>query len=153
MLQDYTEGFYLRAHGAGARLGGGEALAGAEALAAWRQRIAEGWPSVVVRCIERKREKEVPVGGGVELSIDVDLGGLVPGDVSVEVYYGPLDASGEIREGHIARAAHQSRDGAEDRYRVEIPAAVSGRHGYAVRILPSHPDLVHPYTPLLLRWE
>jgi starch phosphorylase len=108
---------------------------------------------VAVRCIERKQEKEIAVGGAFELAVDVDLGGLSPEDVSVEVYFGPLAASGEIREGHIAKARHLKRDGAEDHFRVEIPAAVSGRHGYAVRILPSHPDLVHPYTPLLMRWE
>jgi starch phosphorylase len=154
MLQDYTEGFYLPAHEAGKRLGAGTAgLPGAAGLAEWRRRVTEGWPRVSVSCIERKQEKEVAVGGSVEIDVVVDLGGLSPEDVSVEAYYGPLAASGEIREGNVAKASHAGRDGSEDHYRVVIPASVSGRHGYSVRILPSHPDLVHPYTPLLLRWE
>jgi len=30
---------------------------------------------------------------------------------------------------------------------------VSGRFGFAARILPRNPDVVNPLTPLLLTWE
>ncbi|MBP2668966.1 MAG: hypothetical protein H6Q80_1168, partial [Deltaproteobacteria bacterium] len=35
----------------------------------------------------------------------------------------------------------------------EIPCSGSGRYGFAARVLPRHPDLVNPLTPLRLTWE
>jgi len=37
-------------------------------------------------------------------------------------------------------------------YAGAIPCRTSGQHGYAVRILPYHPDLVTPFVPALIRW-
>ena len=37
-------------------------------------------------------------------------------------------------------------------YSGAIPCRTSGRHGFSVRVLPSHPDLVTPFLPSLVRW-
>jgi len=34
-----------------------------------------------------------------------------------------------------------------------IPCRISGRHGFALRIMPRHADLVEPYEPGLILWE
>jgi len=37
--------------------------------------------------------------------------------------------------------------------RIELPISVnSGRHGFAVRILPHHPGVVHPYDGTCVPW-
>jgi hypothetical protein len=71
----------------------------------------------------------------------------------VEIWHGPYTASGEIRHGTILPAHHDRREGDEEIYRVEVPCMGSGRYGFAARVLPRHPDLVNPFTPLLLTWE
>jgi len=34
-----------------------------------------------------------------------------------------------------------------------LECSASGRHGYAVRILPGHPDLASPFEPGLITWN
>jgi starch phosphorylase len=87
------------------------------------------------------------------VTLRVRLGNLSPDDVSVEVRHGTYSASGEIREGLILAAAHEKREGDEEIYRVEVPCEISGRYGFAARIVPRHTDLIDPFTPLLLAWE
>ena len=35
---------------------------------------------------------------------------------------------------------------------LELPCAYSGRHGFALRVLPRHPDLTSPFEPRLILW-
>jgi starch phosphorylase len=152
MVQEYAEKCYLPAHRAGTRLQE-NGFAGARALSAWRARVAGGWAGLSL-CIEESRmEKEIPVGAAVGVSVRANLGSLSADDVSVEIFHGPLDATGEIGEGRVVRARHEGRDGNGDIFRAEIPCTVTGRYGYTARVLPRHPDLVNPFTPLLLTWE
>jgi starch phosphorylase len=93
------------------------------------------------------------VGDTVGVTVHVRLGELAPGDVEVEIWNGPFTAAGEIRQGSILPARHVGREGDEEIYRAEIPCSGSGRYGFAARVLPRHPDLVNPLTPLRLTWE
>jgi starch phosphorylase len=151
-VQEYLETSYLPAHRAGASLGQ-EGYKAARGLAAWRGRVASGWSQVSVRVEDSRKEKEVPVGHAVGITVKANLGPLSAEDVAVEVYFGPLDATGEIRNGEIVRARHERKDGDGDAFRAEIPCKVTGRYGFCARIVPRHPDLVNPYTPLFLTWE
>lgn len=152
MVREYTETCYLPAHRAGERLSG-DGFSRARALAAWRSRVAAAWPGVSIRVDELRRHRDMQVGETVGVTLRVRLGDLAPGDVAVEVRHGPYTAGGEIREGAILAATHEKRDGDEEVYRVEVPCAGSGRYGFAARVLPKHPDIVDPYTPLLMTWE
>ncbi|MGE5247595.1 MAG: alpha-glucan family phosphorylase, partial [Verrucomicrobiota bacterium] len=152
MLQEYAESCYLPAHRGGGRLLADHG-AGARALAAWRSRVAAAWPGVSIRVDEIQRHKDMRVGDTVGVTIRVRLGSLTPADVAVQIWHGPYTAAGEVRHGSVLPARHDRREGEEEIYRVEVPCMVSGRYGFAARILPRHADLVNPYTPLLLTWE
>jgi starch phosphorylase len=152
MVREYTELCYLQAHRAGGLLKGDD-FAGAKALAAWRARVSAQWSRLSIRIEETGKEKEVAVGAAVAVTVRARLGPLTQEDVSVEVCHGPLDTTGEIRDGGVVRARHEGREGEEDIFRAEIPCKVTGRYGYTARILSRHPDLVNPLTPLLLTLE
>jgi starch phosphorylase len=152
MLQEYTERSYLPAHRAGTRLAG-DGFASARDLAAWRSRVAAEWSRVSMRVDGGKPAGDFLVGSRVPVAVRADLGALSADDVAVEVFYGMLDPAGQVRNGEIIRARHEGREGTEDVFRAEIPCQVSGRFGFAARIIPRHPDLVNPLTPLLLTWE
>jgi starch phosphorylase len=34
-----------------------------------------------------------------------------------------------------------------------IPCRASGQHGFAIRVMPKHADLVDPYEPGMILWE
>jgi glycogen phosphorylase len=93
------------------------------------------------------------VGDTVGVAVRVRLGGLIPAEVAVEIRYGFYDAAGQVGVGTILPARHDGRDGDEEVYRVEIPCNGSGRFGFAARVLPRHPDLANPLTPLRMTWE
>jgi starch phosphorylase len=152
MVEEYAERFYLPAHRAGVRLAK-EGFASAKELSAWRSRVAAEWSRVSMRVEGAKPAGDLLVGSRVAVTIRASLGALSTGDVAVEVYYGMLDTSGEVRNGEIVRARHEGREGDEEIFRAEIPCRVSGRFGFAARILPRNPDIVNPLTPLLLTWE
>ena len=152
MVQEYAERLYLPSHRAGARLAE-DGFAGARELSAWRGKVTAGWSRISLRVDGAGKREDLLVGGDVEVRVRADLGPLSAGDVAVEVYYGPVDPMGEIREGEIVRAEHFGREGSEEIFRAAIPCRRSGRHGFAARVVPRHPDLVNPFTPLLLTWE
>jgi starch phosphorylase len=152
MVREYAESCYLPAHRAGVRLRE-NGFAGAKALADWRARVTAGWSRLSLNIEDARKEKEIPVGTAVGVLVRANLGTLSPEDVSVEIYHGLLDATGEIRDGRVVPARHERRDGDGDVFRAEIPCGVTGRYGYTARILPRHPDLVNQFTPLLLTWE
>lgn len=152
MVGEYAERFYLAAHQVGSRLSA-DGLEGAKHLAEWRKRVRGAWSRVSVRTAERRKEKEIVVGNAMELTVRVALGDLSPEDVAVEILYGPLDSSNEIRDGRIVRAMHEGREDGEDVFRADLPTVLTGRYGYAARAVPLHPDLVNPLTPLLISWE
>jgi len=152
MLQEYTERSYLPAHRAGTRLAE-DGFASARDLAAWRSRVAAEWSRVSMRVDGGKPAGDFLVGSRVAVAVRADLGALSADDVAVEVYYGKLDPAGQVRNGEVIRARHEGREGTEDVFRAEIPCPLSGRFGFAARIIPRHPDLVNPLTPLLLTWE
>jgi starch phosphorylase len=152
MIQEYTERFYLPAHKVGGSLMR-DGFAGAKALGVWRSRVTEGWSRISVRSEETEKKIDFLVGSKMGLIIRANLGDLTPDDVSVEIYYGTSHSSVEIHDGFVLQARHERQDGSEHLFRAEIPCHVSGRYVYAARIVPRHPYLVNPYTPLLLTWE
>ncbi len=152
MVREYAESSYLPAHRGGGRLSADHCSA-ARALAAWRSRVAAAWPGVSIRVDDIRRHRDMRVGDTVGAAVRVRLGDLAPADVTVEILHGPYTAGGGIRQGLVLPALHEKREGDEEIYRVEVPCVSSGRYGFAARVVPRHPDLVNPLTPLQLTWE
>ncbi len=151
MVGEYFDRFYLPANGAGRRLAedGGRR---ARDLAAWRSRIGQAWPRVKVEVDSFKPGHEVRAGEGLPVAIRAQLGDLKPDEVSVELYHGPVDAQGRIERGEIVRMTPDgSREGGQ-LFQATVQVGVSGRHGFAIRVLPRNPDSVQPYMPLFLTW-
>lgn len=152
MVAEYAEKFYLPAHRAGASLRmDGERRA--RDLAAWRHRIAEAWPSIRVCCEKPALMGEIGVGERVTLAVRAHLAGLAPADVRVEICHGVLDGGGQMANTQVLETRPAGVENGEHRFSADLVCAHSGRIGYACRILPRHPDLVHPYTPFHLTWE
>jgi len=85
----------------------------------------------------------------------VRLGGLSPEDVTVRIYYGPIDAGGAIDATSAEMVVMESEgEVAPDTFHFagQIPGHASGAGGYAVCVLPHHPDLASPYGLHLIRW-
>ncbi len=158
MLKQYTENFYIPSSDHYRRLASDD-FAEAKALAAWKFRVRNAWPGVKVVCVDEDGHvldggtQEVVVGEQVPVTARVDLGGLDPGDVVVEAFHSPLHADGNLRTGRGISLELAGRADGDYVYKGAVPASASGMHGYAVRVLPRHEDVLVPNELPLIAWE
>jgi starch phosphorylase len=153
MLRDYVNGFYLPAIERSTALADDD-LAGARSLAGWRTRVEKHWAEVRIEVVENNVPSEVRVGEPMRARAKVQLGGLKPGDVAVQMYTGRLNATGEIVDAETT-PMHLAGDDGKGVYTFEsdpTPWRVSGLHGYTVRVLPAHAALHCNHLPGLITW-
>ncbi len=128
------------------------------ALSAWKQRVAAAWPEVkVVEVAADEGTGMVDLGDFREVSVSVDLGSLTPADVAVELLHGPVAGGDELTDPTVVRLEQDRRGsggGAAGvvRYSGRFTCDRSGRHGYTVRVVPSHADLVQPVELGCIVW-
>jgi starch phosphorylase len=152
MVHDYAKRCYLPASRRAEALGAAN-LARARALAAWKARLAQEWRFIRVSEVRTEPSCELKVGGGMPVSARVHLGNLTPDDVLVQVYEGPLDSRQEIVAGQIiAMTSSKVLPDGDHVYVAAVPCSASGERGYALRVLPQHPDLCSPFEPRLILW-
>ena len=153
MVREYTERFYLLAAERSQQLAS-DGMARARALADWRAYVQSGWRHVRVEAVESDDGHELPVRGQVRARARVRLHQLRPEDVSVQLYLGRINSQGEIVEAR-AEPMRPLRQHEEGVWLFESDPVVcyrSGLHGYTVRVLPHHPDLVTDFLPGLVAW-
>jgi starch phosphorylase len=122
-------------------------------LARWRQKIFRGWSQVRVEQVEANGADPMHVGAQLEVRARVNLGGLAPDEVEVQLFHGHVDNLGEIPHPGTVRMSHNgAHQGNTWVFQGTIPFRSSGQHGFAVRVLPRHPDLPNPFEPGLVCW-
>ena len=152
MVREYTESCYMPAARRARKLRAEGMLRG-KTLAAWKHRVAEAWPGLRVASVVPQSRTELPVGAALEVAAEVDLNGLSPNDLRVELYHGSIDSWGNIPSGQRVRMTFDTTaDSGQARFVGSIPCDRTGRHGYTVRILPDNEDLSHPYELFCIRW-
>jgi starch phosphorylase len=127
----------------------------AKALAAWKARLYQQWGRVRIERVwaDMAEGQELQVGNQLEVQAQVYLGELKPTDVEVELYYGLLDAEGQIGQGQVLPTLiAQSKGMGTYVFAGAITPQTSGRHGYALRIVPHHEDMGSPLEMGLILW-
>ncbi|HEX5083225.1 MAG TPA: alpha-glucan family phosphorylase [Blastocatellia bacterium] len=153
MVREYTERFYLPAAERQGQLTA-DGMARARALAAWKERVRDQWSRVRIESVTAGSLDGVHVNSEIKARAEVLLGALTPDDVSVELYVGLVNADGKIT-GARAIPMSPAGDGGAGRYCFEVRSVAccrSGLHGFTVRALPRHPDLIAQSLPGLIVW-
>jgi starch phosphorylase len=153
MVREYTERFYLPATQHVRRLTA-DSMARARALAAWRTRVQAAWPRVAVEAVQADLQRELEVGDSVRTRARVQLAGLTPDDVTVELYVGRVNPDGELAEAEPVpmHLVGPDRGGSYTFEAVAPLARRSGLGGFTVRVRPAHQDLVTRFVPGLITW-
>ncbi len=152
MVREYVERFYLPSQQRFSELAGQD-FGRAKGLVTWKQRVRDHWGGVRILEVKAEMGKEIKVGDSLMVRARVRLSPLTPDDVAVELFQGPLDARGDILNAKIIPMRPSgSADGEVQEYCGTIDTSTSGRHGYTLRILPKHPDLVKPQEEGLVLW-
>jgi starch phosphorylase len=166
MVAEYSRRFYNPA-AARWRYLTADAMNRAKAIAQWKSDIRNAWSDFAVKDVimevkngdgeehlSRKRP-QLKVGSQLSVRALVKLGKASPNDVSVELYHGPIDSSGNIKDSSVARMDYKETSGQDGEHWFSITTTCNkaGQQGMAVRVLPRHIDLVTPYELGLILWE
>ena len=142
MVQDYTEQLYSPAAAAGRALNGPD-FEGARELAAYKARVRTAWPNVRVDHVEPSGLSDSPqIGDTLHVSAYVDLGGLSPEDVEVQLVHGRVSDADTLRETVAAPLGlAEGYDNGTYQFAGEQSLARTGSFGYNIRVVPKHPAL------------
>jgi glycogen phosphorylase len=151
MLQDYVHRCYVPSANGWNRIRS-ERFNGARDLASWIGRMNANWGDLKVLDIKTENRAGVEAGGTLQVTVDMHLGSLTPADVSVDIYYGPIDSKADFLNRFTLRLHEVSRTGASTVFQGRIPCLEVGRFGFRVRVLPSHPLLTNPFSLGLILW-
>ncbi|MFN7992791.1 MAG: alpha-glucan family phosphorylase [Bryobacteraceae bacterium] len=153
MVADYAREFYEPAHTDAMRLSENNFQAARNA-AQWNQRVRELWDRV--RFVETDN---TPIGSimseqSVPVRAAIDLAGLQPDEVRVEVVLGRVGTDGGLEDTEVVVLPPVGQDGSVAVFQKEIVPERTGRLGYTLRISPNHCDdpLTRPATSLL-KWS
>jgi starch phosphorylase len=141
MVRDYVVQLYTPSVRSSRTLAADD-YAGARQLADWTDRVRAAWPEVRVAHVVVAGVGDAPeLGQELEVRANVELGSLPPEDVQVQVAFGPVDESDEIRTPQTQELVrHEGEDGVV-RYEGCVRLERRGAFGYTVRVLPKHPAL------------
>ena len=150
MVTEYLRKFYLPASQQGRRYAdNGFALA--KDMAAWKARVRRSWPSITIRRLDEAKRR-IQFGEAVRMEIAMQLDGLSPDDVVVELVM--RDHPRRKSELEQLRFTHDGTrtDRGECRFVLELQPDLCGRLDYRIRAYPYHAMLTHPFELGLMIW-
>jgi starch phosphorylase len=124
-----------------------------KALAAYLSKLRQAWVDLRIIKIESNSKPVMHRGDSLTVSARLELGGLSPNEVLVELYHGAV--SNQANEIEHARRSEMKAIGQEGNvfiYQVKIECVDTGMQGHTVRILPKHEALIHPYRSGFIKW-
>ncbi len=153
MVKQYTEQFYLPAHHR-ANLLVRDSLKNAVALSQQKQRLREAWQHIGIEDVQADTKLPLGLRDQLEITAVAHLERLNPEEVRVQAYVGLLDNDGQITDGRAYDLQHVEDLGdSRHRFRGVVDPITSGRHGFAVRLVPGGEVFEGIVEPGLIRWD
>jgi starch phosphorylase len=166
MLADYTRRFYNPAITKYKQMTAADCNRAKE-FSKWKAQMRKAWSEFDVKDVvmevqngngsKQLNPKQPRLKVGSELSIKalIKLGKVNPKDIAVELYNGPVDTWGNIKQGSVVRMDYNqaAEQQGEHWFVGSMQCKNTGQHGVAVRILPTHNDLANPHEMGLIYWE
>lgn len=153
MVKEYATKFYFKALDNYQKITKNNAISLIE-FNQWKEKIYQEWNNVQVINANIKNTQEIWLEQPVEISVEVFLGNLLPTDVDVQLYYGVLDPhTNDIVNAKTVSLKFISRVGQHYLYEGSFVCDTTGKQGFTIRILPSHPLMINPSDLYICRWS
>jgi starch phosphorylase len=151
MVGEYVSKFYTRAD-AQWRRKSTENFAAARTLAGWKQKVQQAWPRISLRRLD-DTQKRIAFGQSICCEVGVQLDGLAPEDVAVEMLIARPSANARSRAPRRLFLEYRGPgDGGESLYSLTLTPDVCGKIDYRIRAYPHHELLTHPFEMGMMRW-
>lgn len=154
MVQEYTEKMYVPAMDGSDKLTK-DNFSIARSLSAFEDHMKGNWPHVQVYAEKSSNDlKDFKSSSGqdIHLTATVQLAGIDPSNVSVEVYYGILDNCSVTNTKGVEMHCVEKVGEHLYKYSLELNIDDGGEYAYSFRVVPKHPDLIDPFDLGLIRW-
>jgi starch phosphorylase len=153
MVREYAERFYVPCDQRG-RILEANNLERSIALARFKDTLRSRWGGVKIVGVHVAGNGHYKVGEDMQVEALIDLPDIDPNDVAVELYCGPITATGQIGRPAVLRMNHARQVGGPRHvFSGQIECRASGRQGFAVRVVPGSSDLATPFEPGLIAWN
>ncbi len=128
-------------------------FAGGRDVASWKTKVRASWQKVTVRRLDDPRRR-IPFGENLRLEVAVNLNGLNPGDVVVELLFGRPGDGGRPRgpQSYHLRDKGLIAGGTEHLYALEFKPELCGQIEYRIRVYPHHELLTHRFEMGMMTW-
>jgi len=151
MLSEYLGKFYVPAAKQGHRYQQ-EAYAGAREIAAWKAKVRAAWDKIAIRRHDHA-SRRIHFGESIKVEVAVNLNGLAPSDIVVELLLGKPGQGDEDRIrsyhlDHVGPLAH----GPEHLFTLALTPELCGKLDYRIRAYPHHELLTHRFEMGMMRW-
>jgi starch phosphorylase len=152
MTGEYLAKCYLPASQQGRRYAE-DRFALAAAVAAWKARVRDAWPRVSMRRLDAPA-RHIQFGEGVQVDVAIQLDGLAPEDVIVELLLARIASdTGKGRQLRYRLAPTGAvNDAGEHVFTLELAPELCGKLDYRIRAYPHHQALTHPFEMGLMVW-
>ena len=150
MLQEYTEKYYLPGLDSAERFSA-DNWSVTRDFTDWMHKLKTHWSGVKISRVNTEEQPELVSGDSVTVSCTAELGGLTTDDVTVQLYYGRVNGDGELKQ--VQTMDMELAEGKSTAaWQCELPCSSSGRHGFNVRVIPRHPEMINPMCPGMVVW-
>lgn len=155
MVQEYTARLYVPSiDSAAISLANDYQLV--KQLTQWKLKVRDNWQYVSIggnKLNSNPENVKAVSGESVTLESMVALGSLQPEDVSVELYFGTMESSGNVESGEsLPMQFIEETNPGIYRYRANLVLTNSGEFGYNFRILPAARILADKFELRLVKW-
>jgi starch phosphorylase len=151
MLTDYLKQLYAPAANQGRRYQQ-DAGSGAREISAWKAKVRAAWDKVTMRRHDQAARR-VRFGESVKIEVAVNIDGLAPSDIAVELLLGrpgqgDEDKARSYRLDHVGPLAQ----GPEHLFTLTLTPELCGKLDYRIRAYPYHALLTHRFEMGMMRW-
>ncbi|HET7833015.1 MAG TPA: DUF3417 domain-containing protein, partial [Gallionella sp.] len=125
----------------------------ARTIAAWKARVRHAWPTVTLRRLDNER-KEIIYGESLRFEVAVNLDGLQPNDIVVEMLLGFQTKRTDLQRAHryYFESTGTTTAAGEQVFALEVRPEQCGKLEYRIRAYPYHEMLTHPFELGMMRW-
>ncbi|MBE9227721.1 alpha-glucan family phosphorylase [Phormidium sp. LEGE 05292] len=125
----------------------------AKELADWKNKMFDQWYDMKIESVDVSEGEQIQINQTVHVKARINLAGINPDHVHVELYTGLLNANGDIVNGTPTQMDYQGADpDGISIYTGNITYTSSGLQGMSLRVLPKHEYLSSPYDLGLILW-
>ncbi|MBN1493251.1 MAG: alpha-glucan family phosphorylase [Candidatus Omnitrophica bacterium] len=121
-------------------------------LTVWKNKLKSQWGKITVKKVDFEKIEALTLGQKFSVSTLINLGDIHPDEVLVQICSGVLNKDGELEDFNVIPMEKVSCDGNTCTFSGEVVGEKSGRNGCAIRILPYHGDMAHPFERGLICW-